>query len=220
MAKKLRSPLMRHSQSTIVPEVAEERWRNPDSWESDTGPPGAERRESARESMRVFLQILKLYCDAGEVRFQRKPFRDLCFLLEAVVKQSDLGLKLAQASKVNDTNSSADDDTEMGVVVCWACGEVNKVGYGQCADCSEPPLGAHADDDPSTTEDRGLLSQPKGEEKAYFEILKSVLIVGTSAFCSSMDGLVLQQQQFSVQAEVGKNNIEGKKDILNYLLVF
>lgn len=84
--------------------------------------------------------------------------------------------------------------------------QVNKVGYGQCGACSEPPLGAGDDD--MSSEERGregkemLFAEPKSEDKAYYELLKSVLIVGSTAFCSSMGGPVLQQEQFSVQAEV------------------
>jgi hypothetical protein len=39
-------------------------------------------------------------------------------------KNSDAGLRASQTGRAADTNSSADDDTETGVVVCWACGEV------------------------------------------------------------------------------------------------
>jgi hypothetical protein len=135
MAKKLRSPQFKRNSATAASERApaapgEAKWRNPDSWESDSGPPGLEQREHARESMKVFLQILRLYCDAGEVRFQRTPCRDLGLLLESVVKNSDAGLRLAQQDKqTNDTHSSADEDTETGVVVCWACGEARTVFF-------------------------------------------------------------------------------------------
>lgn len=81
---------------------------------------------------------------------------------------------------------------------------MNKGAYELCAACSEPPLGAGGDD--ASTEEGGkakeLFAAPKHEDRAYYELLKSVLIVGSTAFCSSMGGLVLQQQQFSVEAEV------------------
>jgi hypothetical protein len=82
---------------------------------------------------------------------------------------------------------------------------VNKGAYELCAACSEPPLGAGGADDASTEEGgkaKELFAAPKHEDRAYYELLKSVLIVGSTAFCSSMGGLVLQQQQFSVEAEV------------------
>jgi hypothetical protein len=73
--------------------------------------------------MTVFLQILRMYCEAGEVKFSRKAFLDLGFLLESVVKNCNSGLRKAQLNRT-DTYSSADDDADVGVAVCWACAEV------------------------------------------------------------------------------------------------
>ncbi len=186
-------------------------WQNPDSWDAVDPAASAEdpvRREAAREAMGMFVQMLRFYCEAGEVKFARGAFRDLCKLLRMVVSSCDRGLQHTYNSKSLDTNSSADDDTETGVAVCWACGEVNRSNYAQCASCSEPPLGsglAEGDDGSSVAEEKGRnascawLHEPRGEEKAYFAILKGVVAVGSSLCYSTTEGFALQQ--FSVETE-------------------
>jgi hypothetical protein len=186
-------------------------WHNPDSWDvidPAVAAQSPQRREASREAVSAFVQIMQFYCDVGEVRFSRGVFRDLCKLLRVVVSSCDAGLQKAQARKSFDTNSSADDDTEMGVAVCWSCGEVNRANYAQCAACSEPPLGAgmaDGDDLSSLTEDRHKgqpctwMHEPKGEEKAYFDVMKRVVSIGSALCSSSSEGFALQQ--FSVEKE-------------------
>ena len=186
-------------------------WHNPDSWDAIDPVAAAEspqRREASREAVSAFVQILQYYCDVGEVRFSRAVFRDLCKLLRVVVSSCDAGMLRAHARKSLDTNSSADDDTELGVAVCWSCGEVNRANYAQCVTCAELPLGSgltDGDDLSSLTEDRskGLscawMHEPKGEEKAYFDLMKRVISVGSALCSSSSEGYALQH--FSVEKE-------------------
>ena len=193
--------------------VDESVWKNPDSWDNKVvAPESLTQRETSRECMLVFVQILRFYGEAGEVRFSRSVFRDLCRLLRVVVWSCDAGLKKAKASgsgSILDVNSSTDDEdncNESGVVGCWACGEMNRADYLACKSCAETPLGVgrKTSDQQKQKQQQPvqvspLLYQPKGEEKAYFDILKSVVVVAGAIYHSSSEGYALQQ--FSVEKE-------------------
>ena len=120
--------------------------KNPDIWggeiaaESTMDEP---QRLSALSAMRTFLEVLRFYNDAGEVRLKRGPFKDLCRMLALVFDQCHVGLTLCEdLSKPSPEISDGLMESGGSVAVCWACSETNPANYRTCSACDEGPLGA------------------------------------------------------------------------------
>ena len=184
-----------------------------------------------KDSMTLFLAVMRFYCDLGEVKYDRAPFRELCRLLQVIIERAEAFLNARKPRSLShvDTNSSAEDDTTVmtgsnivaagrnsaggdsnNVVICWSCGEVNRSMYSVCSSCNEAPLGSLPAEDSSKEKSKDNekekaheyvvvneeLYLPKEDEKPFFDILKSCLVVGSAAFHTSSEGFALHKLSF------------------------
>ena len=127
--------------------------KNPVVERMDSESDGGKGRSSANDCMWMFLRVLRICCDFGEVRLEQEPFREVARLLGVVVERAEA---LSKSHRLSDVYSSAEDDTTTtttfttaapptvtvnnedlaeNVCSCWSCGELNRSPYIACVSC-------------------------------------------------------------------------------------
>lgn len=121
------------------------------------------RLENSREAMGVFMDILRIYCDLGEVKFALQPFRELTHLLWVLIDCCEFGLQqFGRAAPVNvprgngtDTVSSAEDETSASTAASSSLRSHGPIS-GSSSDAAPP-----ADSPRKETGDRVKKSSPR-----------------------------------------------------------